>query len=248
MEVDGLDGEINGETVGTCLSSYVDEGTMDSHRYYLARRTMLEMLRDRGFIIPPSEINLTLQDFRSLYGPRPEPDCLRVSTSLQSDNNKKMLGIFCGPMMIKVSTIRGILTQLGNTESLTGLILVVQNQVTNQAMKSLDLLPFKVEVFQVSSSLINMKSVITPCFDILQITDLLVNITKHVLKPKHRVLTDKEKQKLLKQYNLDEKQLPRMSQKDAVAKYYGLEKGQVVKVAYSGDLTQSHVTYRCVWG
>jgi len=42
-------------------------------------------------------------------------------------------------------------------------------------------------------------------------------------------------------------QLPRMSVKDAIARYYGLEKGQVVKVMYSGEITQSHVTYRCVW-
>lgn len=42
------------------------------------------------------------------------------------------------------------------------------------------------------------------CF---QITDLLVNITKHVLKPKHRVLTEDEKQKLLKKYSIHEKQV-----------------------------------------
>ncbi|KAG8372063.1 hypothetical protein BUALT_Bualt12G0027600 [Buddleja alternifolia] len=145
----------------------------------------------------------------------------------------------------------------------------------------------------------------------LQITDLLVNITRHELKPNHQVLTDAEKENLLKKYSIDEKQvsihnfnlidmfnlttpwtistialhknhssssksfltlgcqflsslgpifdkmftcefiflfqLPRMSQKDAIARYYGLEKGQVVKVAYSGELTQLHVTYRCVW-
>lgn len=42
-------------------------------------------------------------------------------------------------------------------------------------------------------------------------------------------------------------QLPRMSHNDAIARYYGLDKGQVVKVTYNGELTQLHVTYRCVW-
>lgn len=42
-------------------------------------------------------------------------------------------------------------------------------------------------------------------------------------------------------------QLPRMLRTDAIARYYGLEKGQVVKVTYDGDMTRSHVTYRCVW-
>nr|GEU72822.1 hypothetical protein [Tanacetum cinerariifolium] len=80
-----------------------------------------------------------------------------------------------------------------------------------------------------------------------RITDLLVNITKHVLKPKHRVITDAEKAKLLKKFNLEEKQLPRMSQKDAIAQYYGLEKGQVIEVTYNGEITGLHVTYRCIW-
>lgn len=40
-----------------------------------------------------------------------------------------------------------------------------------------------------------------------QITDLLINITKHLLRPKHRVLTDQEKQKLLKKYSIEVKQV-----------------------------------------
>ncbi|KAH7511766.1 hypothetical protein FEM48_Zijuj12G0017600 [Ziziphus jujuba var. spinosa] len=43
------------------------------------------------------------------------------------------------------------------------------------------------------------------------------------------------------------KLLPRMSRKDAIARYYGLERGQVVKVTYSSEITKSHITYRCVW-
>ncbi|RRT84199.1 hypothetical protein B296_00000360 [Ensete ventricosum] len=41
-------------------------------------------------------------------------------------------------------------------------------------------------------------------------------------------------------------QLPRMLESDAVARYYGFEKGQVVKVTYNGELTGHHETYRCI--
>ncbi|KAJ0791896.1 putative DNA-directed RNA polymerase [Helianthus annuus] len=139
----------------------------------------------------------------------------------------QVLAVFCGTGVVKVNSIRWIATQIMNKESLSRLIIVVQNHITNQAQKAVDLFPFKVEIFQ--------------------ITDLLVNITKHVLKPKHRVMTDKEKEKLLKKFNLDEKQLPRMSQKDAIAQYYALEKGQVIEVTYNGEITGLHVTYRCIW-
>lgn len=57
--------------------------------------------------------------------------------------------IFAGPGVVKVNTVRSIAAQIVNKDSLTGLILVLQNQMTNQAQKSLDLLPFKVEIFQV---------------------------------------------------------------------------------------------------
>jgi len=40
-----------------------------------------------------------------------------------------------------------------------------------------------------------------------QITDLLINITKHVLKPHHEALTAAEKEKLLKKYNVQESQV-----------------------------------------
>ena len=40
-----------------------------------------------------------------------------------------------------------------------------------------------------------------------QITDLLVNVTKHVLKPKHQLLTEEEKQRLLEKYNIEDKQV-----------------------------------------
>ncbi|KAA8517229.1 hypothetical protein F0562_017519 [Nyssa sinensis] len=227
MDSNVLDMDLNGEGLGNCLSSFVDEGSTESHRYYLSRRTVLEMLRDRGYVVPNSEIDLSLEDFRSVHGQKPDIDRLRICASHRSDPSNKILVVFCGQNVVKVNVIRIIATQIINKDSLSRLILIVQNQITNQALKAVDLFSFKVEIFQ--------------------ITELLVNITKHVLKPKHRVLTNEEKQKLLKKYSLEEKQLPRMLLKDAIARYYGLEKGQVVKVTYNGEITGSHVTYRCVW-
>ncbi|GER25806.1 DNA-directed RNA polymerase II [Striga asiatica] len=215
------------ENFGTCLSSVLDNGSIDSHRFYLARRTMLEMLKDRGFAVPNCEIEVSLEEFRNKHGQTPEADELRISALHKDDPSIKAMVIFCGQTIVKVNVIRGISSMIVNKDSLNRLILVVHNKITNQAMRAVELFPFKVEIFQ--------------------ITDLLVNITKHELKPKHLVLTNQEKEELLRKYSITEKQLPRMSHKDAIARYYGLEKGQIVKVTYSGELTQLHVTYRCVW-
>jgi DNA-directed RNA polymerase subunit H (RpoH/RPB5) len=41
-------------------------------------------------------------------------------------------------------------------------------------------------------------------------------------------------------------QLPRMLESDAIVQYYGLQKGQMVKITYSGEIVDHLVTYRCV--
>lgn len=50
---------------------------------------------------------------------------------------------------MKVNVIRGLATQIVNKDTLTGMILIVQNHVTSQALKAIDILSFKVELFQV---------------------------------------------------------------------------------------------------
>ena len=40
-----------------------------------------------------------------------------------------------------------------------------------------------------------------------KVKELLVNITKHVLKPKHEVLSAEEKANLLKEYNVEHSQV-----------------------------------------
>ncbi|KAF7048510.1 hypothetical protein CFC21_057264 [Triticum aestivum] len=180
--------------VAGCVSSMVDLGGaagVESQRLFLARRTALEMLRDRGYSVPEDEIARTLPEFRAWWSETPEIERLSFSTTLASDESNK-------------------------------------SKITARARESIkEMFKFKVDVFQ--------------------ITELLVNITKHVLKPKHEVLTAEEKAKLLKEYNVVDSQLPRMLETDEVARYYGLGKGTVVKFTYDSELTVDHVTYRCIF-
>ncbi|KAG8391135.1 hypothetical protein BUALT_Bualt01G0156400 [Buddleja alternifolia] len=254
---------------GACLASLVDNGSVESLRYYLSRRTLIEMLRDRGYVVAnmKAELCRTLADFRHAFGDKPEAERLRLLANHVSHPSRKkasvedaflctlisvycgsyqytmapyssvismfvclfflqILVIFCGTLEIRKRNMVGILSQIVNKETLDRVILILQSKMNSYARKVLAEYPVKVETFQ--------------------ITELLVNITKHFLEPKHEILTPEEKQKLLSKYNIEDKQLPKMVEDDAIARYYGVEKGQVVKVTCGGAITSSLVTYRCV--
>lgn len=91
MAVDGqMDMDVDGNSYPSCLSSFIDEGSIESHRYFLSRRTVLEMLRDRGYLVPNSEIELSLADFRKNYSHEPDVDRLRISALHKDDPSNKV--------------------------------------------------------------------------------------------------------------------------------------------------------------
>jgi DNA-directed RNA polymerase subunit H (RpoH/RPB5) len=71
------------------------------------------------------------------------------------------------------------------------------------------------------------------------------NILKHTLVPKHTVLSDTDKEKIFKKYNIagDDK-LPEISQFDPVAIILGLRQGQVCEITRPNKTSLDSVYYR----
>jgi DNA-directed RNA polymerase I, II, and III subunit RPABC1 len=69
----------------------VDFSGVESQRLFLARRTALEMLRDRGYSVPEADLARTLPEFRAWWSETPEIERLSFSTTLASDPSNKVL-------------------------------------------------------------------------------------------------------------------------------------------------------------
>jgi DNA-directed RNA polymerase I, II, and III subunit RPABC1 len=75
-------------------------------------------------------------------------------------------------------------------------------------------------------------------------SELYFNITKHDVVPKHTLLTVDEKNELVRNLRIIPTQLPHIKHNDAMAKYMGLVKGDVVKIDRKSEITENSIYYR----
>ncbi|KAL4446826.1 hypothetical protein ABPG77_008070 [Micractinium sp. CCAP 211/92] len=78
-------------------------------------------------------------------------------------------------------------------------------------------------------------------------SEVVVNITHHSIVPRHELLSRAEAAELLRRYKIKDTQLPRIQHSDPVARYFGLARGQIVRIVRDSETAGRYVTYRlCV--
>lgn len=73
-----------------------------------------------------------------------------------------------------------------------------------------------------------------------------LDIERHTLVPKHLILNENEKEKLLKKYGIMLKQLPRILVSDPIIKIINGKVGDVVKIIRKSPTAGESVYYRVV--
>jgi len=190
------------------------------------------MLRDRKYIVP-DKFDLTLDAFKQNHCEQKTLRLLRSELTIlvckQDDPSDYLSVYFPDDAKVGVKPIRQYYEHMKQEKIQKAIIVVIQGMT-----------PF---AKQALSELCNVSKV-----HIEQFTEneLLVNITEHILVPKHVLLTEKDKKELLAKYKLKDTQLPRMQQQDPVARYYGLQRGQIVKIIRPSETAGMYVTYRIV--
>ena len=77
-------------------------------------------------------------------------------------------------------------------------------------------------------------------------SELMYNITKHILVPKHILLTRSEKKALMKNYYVTEKHLPKILSGDPVSRYFNAKPGQIFQIIRDSNITYKSVSFRIV--
>jgi DNA-directed RNA polymerase subunit H len=72
------------------------------------------------------------------------------------------------------------------------------------------------------------------------------DILKHKLVPDHTILSKTEMNKILKQLNIHQEQLPKIKSDDPVVKDIGAKPGDILKITRKSHTAGKFVTYRLV--
>lgn len=72
------------------------------------------------------------------------------------------------------------------------------------------------------------------------------DVRRHVLVPKHEVLSENEVGELLKRYKIQPHQLPLIKSSDPVAKAIGAKPGDILKITRTSPTAGEAIAYRYV--
>ncbi|XP_035670220.1 DNA-directed RNA polymerases I, II, and III subunit RPABC1 [Branchiostoma floridae] len=202
----------------------------ETYKLWRIRKTIMQLCHDRGYLVTQDELDQRLDQFKDQFGDKPSEGKparkdLVVLVAHNDDPTDQMFVFFADEPKIGIKTIK-MYCQRMQEENISRAIIVVQMGMTPSAKQALvDMAPkYILEQFLES--------------------ELLINITEHQLVPEHVVMTPEEKAELLARYRLKEHQLPRIQAGDPVARYFGLKRGQVVKIIRPSETAGRYISYR----
>lgn len=202
-------------------------------KLYNSRNVLMELLNDRGYDNTKySNFTMNELDIMMKNSTKTTTDLNPLDIKLTKEN-KTIHVKYVLNSKIRMSNIQQLIINMKEDvlEEDDELIIITKDKLSNES--NLD------SVFE---TLLNIDKMFIQVF---WIDTLIINITKHELVPKHRILSQNEKEKLLERYSITSyNQLPIILKTDAVAKYYGMRRGDVVEIKRPSETAGEYINYR----
>jgi DNA-directed RNA polymerase I, II, and III subunit RPABC1 len=198
----------------------------DIEKLYRARKTVLEMFRDRGYLLSDELIIDSKDSFKKLFYSK------NLDFRVDSEGKppvfiKWMLNFKIKPNMIK-ETIDNIREEGFQVNSPGKIILITKAKPNTNISKI-----FKDKEFRGT--------------ELFWLNTMIFNITKHVLVPKHTKISEDDIRKLLAELYIQNKfHLPVMLKSDPITRYLDLSSGDVCKITRYSPTSGEYFSYRVV--
>lgn len=203
-----------------------------------SRKVILEMLDDRNYNIEnykeitQTEIDVMYKNTPTKVQAQMLP--LDIKVNHKDDSSKSILVKYIFNSKIKPSNIETILEEMLENEIIQendSFIIISKDKISNEAIfdTQLDVISKKLKLF----------------VQIFWLDSLVINITHHELVPKHRIVSNEEKESLLKKYDINSLlQLPLILKTDPIAKYLGMKRGDVCEIKRPSETSGIYISYR----
>ena len=174
-----------------------------------SRKTIIEMLNERGYNLPNYLIEITLDEIKESY--------TKNNINLPTQDGKINTIFWDEPL--NISKINNYITKL-KTENLNLVLVIlgrnnVNDEITISQKRNLDSIFGKIN------------------YEIFYIDELVFNVTKHHYVPSHVLLSEKESEIIFNSYG---KNLPLIDKSDIIVRYYGGKIDDIFKIIRSNNL------------
>lgn len=191
---------------------------------YKVRQTVLEMIEDRGYAVPPHLSSITFEQFSIQYDQKTINFVVEDATK-----PKKYYVHFHIEKSFGKNDLSGVVDKIVkemNDESV-GIIMLLKEKESTSILKEMAKPKYKnVELFEQRL--------------------MRFNPSKHVFVPKHIILTPEEEAEVVERLQTPKGKFPKISVNDVQARYLAMQKGQMCKIVRVDPEVGLSINYRVV--